>query len=135
MYKQQAFLSRPLFRGVLLMSRISFSAAHFIEARLFRIIRCFCLGAALFVGLALAFFITPVRVAYAASCAGGVIPGTVFRDYNANGVNESGDPGVAGIVVTAYWANVLSATCETTANGAYGIDPAGGFPVRLEFTL
>src|SRR5438045_489433 len=117
------------------MNNISFIAAHFVVARAFRIIRCFCLSAALFVGVALALFTTPVRVAYAATCAGSTITGTVFRDYNTNGVNESGEPGVAGIIVTAYSANGLSATCETTANGAYGIDPAAGFPVRLEFTL
>ena len=30
------------------------------------------------------------------------ISGTLFRDYNADGTNAAGEPGVAGITVTAY---------------------------------
>lgn len=79
-------------------------------------------------------------VAQAATCAGGAITGVVFRDYNANGLQESNagnftEPGIGGIVVTAYDADGTSASCETTATGAYGISPVGAFPVRVEFTL
>lgn len=84
-----------------------------------------------------------VPVAQAASCSGSGITGAIFRDYNANGVQDiaaagSGgitEPGIGGIVVTAYDANGTVAACESTTNGAYGIDPAGAYPVRLEFTL
>ncbi len=79
-------------------------------------------------------------VAQAATCTGGAITGVVFRDYNANGLQESNagnfaEPGIGGIVVTAYDADGTSASCETTATGAYGISPVGAFPVRVEFTL
>ena len=70
----------------------------------------------------------------AAACAGSGITGAVFRDYNANGIRDALEPGVSGIVVTAY-AVGGTASCESTANGAYGIDPVGAYPVRLEFTL
>jgi len=83
--------------------------------------------------------VAPLAV-QAATCTGSAITGVVFRDYNANGLQESSaggftEPGIGGIVVTAYDANGTSAACESTATGAYGIDPAGAFPVRLEFTL
>ncbi|MEZ4866465.1 MAG: SdrD B-like domain-containing protein [Caldilineaceae bacterium] len=72
---------------------------------------------------------------YAATCAGTGIMGTVFRDYNANGVQDALEPGIGGMVVTAYDANGGSASCETPTTGQYGINPAGAYPVRLEFTL
>ncbi|MFN8464049.1 MAG: SdrD B-like domain-containing protein [Caldilineaceae bacterium] len=87
--------------------------------------------AALFTGLPT----TLVPTASAADCGGSAITGTAFRDYNANGTRDALEPGIAGIVVTATGANGSSVTCTTTANGTYGIDPAGGFPVRMEFTL
>ncbi len=79
-------------------------------------------------------------IVQAAACTGSSITGVVFRDYNANGVQDNGaggitEPGLGGIVVTAYDANGTVASCESTATGAYGIDPVGAFPVRLEFTL
>jgi hypothetical protein len=79
-------------------------------------------------------------VVQAAACTGSSITGVVFRDYNANGVQDSSaggftEPGIGGIMVTAYDANGTTASCESTATGAYGIDPLGAFPVRLEFTL
>lgn len=73
--------------------------------------------------------------AQAAACSGSGITGTVFRDYNANGAQDANEPGIAGIVVTAYDSGGASVSCESTATGAYGLDPAGAYPVRLEFTL
>ena len=77
--------------------------------------------------------------AAAAGCTGSVINGTAFRDYNANGARDSREPGIGGIVVTVTGAGGASTSCTTAADGSYGIDPpvgsAGGFPVRLEFTL
>lgn len=71
----------------------------------------------------------------AAACNGSGITGTVFRDYNANGAQDANEPGIAGIVVTAYDSAGSSVACESTATGAYGIEPVGAYPVRLEFTL
>ena len=82
---------------------------------------------------ALLFWHTPN--AQAATCTGGAITGLAFRDYNANGVREAAEPGIAGIGVTAYDAAGTTASCETTADGSYGINPVGAYPVRLEFTL
>lgn len=90
---------------------------------------CFAL---LLVGVLL-FWQAPV--AKAAACTGGAITGLAFRDYNANGVREAAEPGVAGIVITAYDAAGTTAACETTADGSYGITPIGAYPVRVEFTL
>ena len=92
--------------------------------------------AALFTGLPTTLVPT---AASAAACAGSAVTGTVFRDYNANGARDALEPGIGGIVVTATSANGGSVSCTTTAAGAYGIDPAGGFPgsfpARIEFTL
>jgi hypothetical protein len=90
---------------------------------------CFAL---LLVGVLL-FWQAPV--AQAAACTGGAITGLAFRDYNANGTREAAEPGIVGIVVTAYDAAGTTASCETTADGSYGINPVGAYPVRLEFTL
>lgn len=68
--------------------------------------------------------------------------GTVFRDFNSNGTYESlpasgtytyGEPGVAGIRVTAYTTAGSSASALTNAQGQYSITGLSG-PVRLEFT-
>ncbi len=73
--------------------------------------------------------------AQATVCAGSAITGAAFRDYNFNGVRDALEPGVGGITVTAYDAAGSSTACTTTANGSYGIDPVGAYPVRVEFTL
>ncbi len=74
-------------------------------------------------------------VAKAAACTGGGISGVTFRDYNANGLQDALEPGLRGIVVTAYDAAGSVISCESTADGTYGLDPMGAYPVRLEFTL
>ena len=75
------------------------------------------------------------HVAAAADCVGSAVTGSAFRDYNADGARDPGEPGIAGIVVTATDAGGGSVTCTTTADGSYGIDGAGAFPLRIEFTL
>jgi hypothetical protein len=81
------------------------------------------------------------------------VQGTVFVDYNANGVQDVGptlnnagqgtvgvanDNGVAGVTVTVYnAAGTVVGTATTAANGASSItDPAGSAatPYRVEFT-
>ncbi|MBX3011815.1 MAG: hypothetical protein KF832_09935 [Caldilineaceae bacterium] len=71
----------------------------------------------------------------AAACTGSGITGVVFRDYNANAERDLLEPGVAGMVVTAYDASGTTTSCESTADGTYGIDPVGAYPLRLEVTL
>lgn len=66
------------------------------------------------------------------------VSGTVFRDFNGNGVKNNtatfNEPGVSGITVTAYDAGGSSLGSTTTAsNGTYTI-PAISGNVRIEFT-
>lgn len=74
---------------------------------------------------------------------GGLIPlqlanaitGTVFRDFNANGARDTGEPGVGEITVTAYAdTGAVVATVTTDATGAYTLTVAPGSTVRVEFT-
>ena len=67
------------------------------------------------------------------------ISGTVFRDYNGNGIKGSTspnlEPGVGGIIVNAYnFAESLIATATTTANGTYSL-ATGSSQVRVEFVI
>ena len=71
------------------------------------------------------------------------ITGTVFQDYNANGVKDTSpanDAGVAGVTVTAYAVvtGVTQQVGQTTsgANGTYTLttSDAGSGPYRIEFT-
>lgn len=81
------------------------------------------------------------------SAAAGVISGTVYFDYNMNGVrnttgtnpNYAVDGGVSGVTVTVYSSTGASKSATTAANGTYSINtatapalPAG--PYRVEFT-
>lgn len=62
------------------------------------------------------------------------VSGTVFNDYNANGTQDSGELGVAGITVTAYDGNNSSAASAITASdGSYSINGLNG-SYRIEFT-
>ncbi|WP_313915898.1 GEVED domain-containing protein [Tahibacter sp.] len=91
----------------------------------------------------------------AASSAFANITGTVFRDYDADGVIDTGEPGLGGITVTAYDAagtSVATATtfdqscsaaatpvaactaANTPALGSYTLVIASGGPFRVEFT-
>jgi hypothetical protein len=71
----------------------------------------------------------------------------VFRDVNANGVWDVGEPGVGGVTVTAFRVaddgtkaspaddtNAAPVTTTTAANGSYTIN-ATGSPCRVEFEL
>jgi len=82
--------------------------------------------------------------------ATGVYTGTVFQDYNGNGVQDlastaaasgSGtfrtaiDPGIQGVTVTLYdAAGNPAGTAATDSNGDYTINSTGTGPYRLEFT-
>ncbi|MBI1765797.1 MAG: hypothetical protein HYR56_30705, partial [Acidobacteria bacterium] len=72
----------------------------------------------------------------------GVYSGTVYLDYNANGVldttgtapNFAIDTGVAGVVITAYNSSGSAGSTTSGANGTYSFTPTGTGPYRLEFT-
>lgn len=66
--------------------------------------------------------------------AAGDVSGTVFRDYNANGVQDAGEPGVAGVTVTAYDSSGASVGSTTTASdGSYTLTSLPD-DVRIEVT-
>src|SRR5256885_860293 len=73
------------------------------------------------------------------------IGGLVWYDPNANGAQDSGEPGITGVTVTLTWAgrdntfgNADDATFATTtgADGAYRFDnlPAGKFQASVNPT-
>ena len=80
----------------------------------------------------------------------GQVVGTVFLDFNANGLLDAAgtvanvgsgttptaaDAGVGGVVVTAYdAANVAQGAATSAANGSYTLALANTGPYRLEFT-
>jgi len=69
-----------------------------------------------------------------ASFSYGAITGTAFKDYNADGIKQDGEPGVKGITVTAYDENDIELTnVITDENGNYILNLSQ--PVRLEFKL
>ena len=63
------------------------------------------------------------------------ITGTVYRDFNANGTQDSVEPGVENITVSAYdSAGANQGTVNTLADGTYDLLVGGSGPYRLEFT-
>ncbi len=71
-----------------------------------------------------------------ASCSGDDIGGTVFREYSANGVQDTGEPGVEGVIVNIYDDTGLVATTTTEADGSYAFTAlTAGATYRLEFDL
>ena len=70
------------------------------------------------------------------ACAGTEIGGTIFHDANANGVNNIGEQGAAGIIINAYNnAGTLAGTQTSGSNGVYKFTGlTAGQPYRLEYT-
>jgi LPXTG-site transpeptidase (sortase) family protein len=63
------------------------------------------------------------------------VSGTVFTDYNQNGMRGAGDTGVAGVTVTAYDStNAVVDTATTNASGNYTLAIPNGTQVRVEFS-
>lgn len=66
------------------------------------------------------------------------ITGKVFNDFNANGMQDSGELGVSGMVVTATSPSGTTTTVTTTNDGSYSFPNSGvtasGNKVRLEFS-
>ncbi|MGK3953999.1 SdrD B-like domain-containing protein [Microbacterium sp. I2] len=82
-----------------------------------------------------------------AHAAPGQVTGTVFRDFNGNGVFDSGsssrsgvasDEGIAGVTVTATdGSGDFTGTALTSADGSYELDTTGlddGTALRVEFS-
>jgi hypothetical protein len=67
--------------------------------------------------------------------ADGSISGTVFRDFNANGVWDANEPGIGGIVVTAVSDTGDTQTTTTDPDGSYTLPTLSGNDARVEFTL
>ncbi|WP_019990286.1 putative Ig domain-containing protein [Rudanella lutea] len=73
------------------------------------------------------------------------ISGTVFQDFNSNGIYESiptsgtyayGEPGLSGVAVRAYnTAGVLSGSGVSGATGTYSFSTTGSGPFRVEFSI
>ncbi|WP_164689784.1 SdrD B-like domain-containing protein [Herpetosiphon llansteffanensis] len=87
----------------------------------------------LLVALAITMLPNAGSVAYAAA----TISGRAYRDYNANGVIDSLEPGLSGVTVTVYNAsNAVVGTATTNATGNYTINDATAYsgPYRVEFT-
>ncbi len=64
--------------------------------------------------------------------------GNAFRDYNGNGIKDSGEPGLLGILVKAYTAaDVLYSTATSNMSGNFSLTPAAvaGQPLRIEFQI
>jgi len=101
------------------------------RGRVLRFAHAFLLA---FLLVLVSFYVGAAPTVQAAACTGSEITGILFRDYNANGVQDALEPGISGIVVTAYGTTGGTASCESTADGSYGIDPTT-YPARLEFTL
>ena len=72
--------------------------------------------------------------------AGNLVTGTVYSDYNENGILDTAitnytEPGVAGVTVRAYAAGSTTpvATGTTSATGTYSLDVGTNTAVRIEF--
>ncbi|MBN8826022.1 MAG: DUF11 domain-containing protein [Spirosoma sp.] len=82
------------------------------------------------------FWIVSMALLVVSNSLSAQVSGTVFRDFIGNGVKDTGEPGVGGITVTAYYNNTSTSVVSTTA-GSYSFAAAtipSGTPVRLEFS-
>ena len=66
------------------------------------------------------------------------LSGTVFRDFNGNGVKDTNEPGVLGVTVKAYNASgtqVGSTATSAVTTGAWSITTGTTATVRVEFQI
>ncbi|MCB0125854.1 MAG: hypothetical protein KDE58_26545, partial [Caldilineaceae bacterium] len=80
--------------------------------------------------------VTLTNIITAPLTAPGTISGNVYRDFDADGVDDGANEiGVAGVIVTAYDRDgVAQGTATTDASGNYTLNTTGNGPYRLEFT-
>ena len=63
------------------------------------------------------------------------ISGLAFRDKNSDGKHDATEPGVTGIVITAYGTDgTTRGTATTASDGSYSLSAPGAGPYRVEFT-
>lgn len=114
-----------------------------LETNHFRLAGAVLLMAGLAVATASGRYLQASRVA-------GTITGTVFQDYNANGVRDTDkniansgsgtvgvaiDRGVAGVTITAYNASgAVVGGATTNDQGDFSLNASGDAPYRIEFT-
>ncbi len=69
-------------------------------------------------------------------CNGTDLAGTVFDDYNADGIKQAGETnGLPNVTVIATACDGTTYTATTNSEGKYNLDiPANKYPVRLEFS-
>ncbi len=83
---------------------------------------------------------TALQIHFRNALAAYMVGGTVSDDYNQNGAQDTREPGINGIIVTAYnsaGTSVRTATTATSGNtlGQYTLSiPNGTGPVRIQFT-
>jgi len=65
----------------------------------------------------------------------GIISGQAFRDYDANGVQNGDEPGLAGVNVFVVDNLGNTDTATTAADGTYTLASLAGDQARVEFTL
>src|SRR5207247_6556 len=66
---------------------------------------------------------------------GGAIGDFVWNDLNGNGVQQPGEPGLAGVQVRLYTASgTLVATTTTGADGHYEFSPVAAGTYYVQFT-
>ena len=85
------------------------------------------------------FFVLWVFILSITSSGVAQVSGTVFRDFNANGIKDSNEPLVSGVTINAYLANATSPCGTTISSGSsapnYTLMGCGTAPVRIEFVL
>ncbi len=70
-----------------------------------------------------------------AGASPGAITGVVFRDANLNGTQDAGEPGVAGVTVSAFGTSGVPLAVQTDSLGAYTIGSLiTAAQYRVEFT-
>lgn len=118
-----------------------------------RFLSNFCTPRRLVGGLVLAVCLTAMIGAQwlrAGHAAAGTITGTVFQDYNSNGVRDTTktlanggagnislavDRGIAAVTVTAFDASgTIVGQATTDSQGSYSLNASGNAPYRIEFT-
>lgn len=78
----------------------------------------------------------PIALAPAAYAATGTLTGTVFNDYDADGVKDTGEPGVGGAIVYAYdTAGAQFGPATSNASGAYTLNLTGAAAGALRVEL
>jgi SdrD B-like domain len=77
--------------------------------------------------------VSPLLHSRTAHAAAGEIVGTVFNDWNQDGVRQLGEPGVAGVTVTVVSETGAAVSTATGTDGTYTVGGLSG-RYRIEFS-